>query len=120
MRLLAGENFPKPTVELLRAGGHDVLWARTDCPGWKDHAPLELAESQGRIMLTLDRVFWQISIQRRPPLKRSGVVLFRLHPATADKLEPLVRTFAAAGKEWAAHISMVTPEAIQMLSSSRS
>jgi hypothetical protein len=36
MRLLADENFPKPIVDSLRAGGHDVLWARVDCAGWKD------------------------------------------------------------------------------------
>jgi hypothetical protein len=31
MRLLADESFPKAIVEALRAEGHDVLWARTDC-----------------------------------------------------------------------------------------
>jgi len=36
MRLLADENFPKPTVGTLRAEGHDVLRARTDLSGWKD------------------------------------------------------------------------------------
>jgi hypothetical protein len=30
MRLLADENFPKPIVEALRAGGHDVLWAEAE------------------------------------------------------------------------------------------
>ncbi|MGA2147419.1 MAG: DUF5615 family PIN-like protein [Bryobacteraceae bacterium] len=45
MRLLADENFPKPIVEALRSGGHDVLWARTDCAGWKDVVLLDLAES---------------------------------------------------------------------------
>jgi hypothetical protein len=49
MRLLADENFPKPIVDALRAGGHDVLWARTDCAGWKDAALLDLAESEARI-----------------------------------------------------------------------
>ena len=33
MRLLADENFPLPTIEALRQAGHDVTWARTDCPG---------------------------------------------------------------------------------------
>jgi predicted nuclease of predicted toxin-antitoxin system len=53
MRLLADENFPKPIVEALRAGRHDVLWVRTDCAGWKDAALLDLAESEARIVLTL-------------------------------------------------------------------
>lgn len=77
MRLLADENFPKQTIVALRAGEHDVLWARTDCPGWKDVALLELAEAEGRILITLDKDFWQIAVQRRVPLNQAGVVLFR-------------------------------------------
>lgn len=50
MRLLADENFPKPIVDSLRAGGHDVLWARTECAGWKDVVLLDLAESEARII----------------------------------------------------------------------
>lgn len=115
MRLLADENFPKPIVEALRAGGHDVLWARTDCPGWRDAVLLELAESQARVLLTLDKGFWQIAVQRRVPLKQAGVVLFRVHPATPDNLGPLVRVFVKAGRTWAGHISIIAPERIQML-----
>jgi len=51
MLLLADENFPKPIVDTLRAEGHDVLWARTDCAGWKDAALLDLAESESRTRL---------------------------------------------------------------------
>jgi predicted nuclease of predicted toxin-antitoxin system len=78
MRLLADENFPRPIVEALRGGGHDVLWARTDCAGWKDVVLLDLAESEARIVLTLDKDFWQIAVQRRIPLQQSGVALFRV------------------------------------------
>lgn len=81
MRLLADENFPRSVIEALR-GDHDLLWAKTHCPGLKDTALIDLAESQGRIVLTLDRDFWQIALQRRVPLEQSGVVLFRVHPAT--------------------------------------
>ena len=52
------------------------------CPGWKDAALLNLAESAARILLTLDRDYWQIAGQRQVPLRKSGVVLFRVHPAT--------------------------------------
>lgn len=120
MRLLADENFPGPILAALRAEGHDGLWARTDCSGWKDAVLLEFAESEARIMLTLDKDFWQIAVQRKVPLEQSGVVLFRVHPATPEHLEPLVRTFLEAGKAWTAHVSIVTADGIQMLSSRRS
>ena len=115
MRLLADENFPKPVVVMLRADGHDVLWARTDCPGWKDTALLDFAESEARLMLTLDRDFWQIAVQRRIPLEQSGVVLFRVHPATPENLDPLVRAFVEANRAWAGHVSIIAADGIQML-----
>ena len=67
MRLLADENFPRPIVEALRADGHDVRWARTDCAGWKDVVVLDLAETEARIVLTLDKDFWQIARRRFVP-----------------------------------------------------
>ena len=62
MRLLADENFPLPAVAALRLAGHDVL--------------------------TLDKDFRQIAIQRRKPLERSGVILLRVHPAIPENVTP--------------------------------
>ena len=78
---------------------------------------LEFAEAEARILLTLDKDFWQIAMQRRMPLQRSGVVLFRVHPATPETLSPLVRAFFDSGKIWSGHLTIVTPAGIQMLSS---
>jgi predicted nuclease of predicted toxin-antitoxin system len=119
MRFLADENFPKPIVEALRSSGHDILWARTDCAGWKDVDLLNLAESEARILLTLDKDFWQIAVQRRAPLEQSGVVLFRVHPATPGNLDPLVRALVAAKRAWAGHISIATADGFQMLAARR-
>jgi predicted nuclease of predicted toxin-antitoxin system len=119
MRLLADENFPKPIVEALRAAGHDVLWARTDLAGTSDVALLDRAEAEARIVLTLDRDFWQIAVQRRSPLQQSGVVLFRVHPATPENLAPLVRAFGEADTTWAGHISIITVDGIQMVAARR-
>jgi predicted nuclease of predicted toxin-antitoxin system len=120
MRLLADENFPRQIIEALRAEGHDVLWARTDCSGWKDTVLLEFAESEARLILTLDKDFWQIAVQRRVPLEQSGVVLFRVHPATPERLAPIVRVFVESGRSWTGQVSIVTADGIQMLSSRRS
>jgi predicted nuclease of predicted toxin-antitoxin system len=76
---------------------------------------LDRAESEGRILLTRDNDFWQIAVQHRSPLKRSGVILFRVHPATPENLAPLVRAFVDADATWAGHISIITMEGIQMV-----
>jgi len=115
MRLLADENFPLPTVAALRQAGHDVTWARTDAPGAGDLALLDLAEAEARILLTLDKGFWQIAIQRRKPLERSGAILFRVHPAIPENITPLVLRTMATGQEWGGHASVVTPERVLMV-----
>ena len=119
MRLLDDESFPKPIVEALRTDGHDVLWARTDLAGARDVVLLDLAESEGRIMLTLDKDFWQVAVQRRSPLEQSGVVLFRVHPATPERLAPLVRALGEADTAWVGHISIITVDGIQMVAARR-
>ena len=101
MRLLADENFPGPLVEALRAEGHDVSWARTDYAGWKDVLLMERAELEARILLTLDKDFWQIAIQRQVPLEKAALVLFRIHPATPANLKPLLKAFIKANQVWA-------------------
>lgn len=115
MRLLADENFPGLLVASLRIEGHDVLWARTDCTGWKDVTILERAESESRILLTLDKDFWRIALQRRVPLEKAGVVLFRVHPATIEKLQPIVGGFLKANRKWAGHVCIISPGGIQMV-----
>jgi predicted nuclease of predicted toxin-antitoxin system len=114
MLLLADENFPRPTVEELRAAGHDVTWARTDCPATKDVELLERAEAEARLVLTLDKDFWQIALQRRKPLTRSGAILFRVHPATPANLNPVVRRVLRAGHPWTGQVSIATVDGIQM------
>jgi hypothetical protein len=52
-------------------------------------------------------------------LEQSGVVLFRVHPATPEKLAPLVRAFCEADATWTGHISIVTLEGIQMVAARR-
>ena len=106
MRLLADENLPKAIIEALRTDSHDVLRARTDCSGWKDAALLDFAESEARIVLTLEKDFWQLAVQRRVPLEQSGVVLFRVHPATPESFGPcawVCRSKRAMGRTYQHH-----------------
>jgi predicted nuclease of predicted toxin-antitoxin system len=119
MRLLGDENFPKSLIEWLRADGHDTLYAGTDCEGRPDSALVELAEAQSRIVLTLDKDLLHIAAQRRAPLERAGVVLFRVHPAIVTHIEPLVRTFAKIDRRWAGHITIISPEGIQIVPARR-
>ncbi len=55
MRFLANENFPDPSIQLLRAAQHDVRSIREEFAGATDEHVIELAQKDDRIILTFDR-----------------------------------------------------------------
>jgi predicted nuclease of predicted toxin-antitoxin system len=89
------------------------------CPGLKDCELLERAEADGRLLLTLDKDFWQLALQRPIPLKRCGVILFRVHPAIPENLNPIVSRVLRAEREWIGHVSIVTEDGVEMISVER-
>lgn len=80
---------------------------------------MERAEVEGRVLLTLDKDFWQTALQRPIPLKRSGVILFRVFPAIAENLEPLVESVVRMEHSWIGHISIDTRDGIEMIPAGR-
>lgn len=115
MRILVDENFPRPIVRWLREQGHDVLWVTAEMRGEQDPRLLEMAEELGRIFFTVDKDFEQIAVQRRQPLRWSGVVLFRVHPSNVETLAPAVLTVVEAKTDWRGHVSIVSRSGIQMI-----
>ncbi|MCC6540934.1 MAG: DUF5615 family PIN-like protein [Flavobacteriales bacterium] len=88
MRFLANENFPDPSITILRGEGHVVTSVRTDAPGISD--PLVIAKAQARdlIILTFDKDYGELIFKEGvtdPP----AVVFFRyrgVDPQAAAKL----------------------------------
>lgn len=113
MRILADENIPRAVVESLKAN-HNIVWARQQFPNRSDRELLELAELQKRILITLDQDFWNLAMQRPLPLKRSGIVLFRFHPALPSVLMEIVEKTLSARSDWVRHVSVVSEAGIEM------
>jgi predicted nuclease of predicted toxin-antitoxin system len=90
VRILADENVPLESVQLLRADGHDVVAAAEGAAGAADDVLLEMAADQRRIILTFDRDFGALIYRRRRSLP-DGVVYLRLVPATPTEPALLVR-----------------------------
>jgi len=67
------------------------------------------------LVLTLDKDFWQLALQRPIPLQRCGVILFRVFPAIPENLEPLVDRTLRVEHPWAGHVSIVTKDGIEMI-----
>lgn len=58
-------------------------------------------------------------LQRPIPLKRCGVILSRVFPAIPENLEPLVDSTLRTGYSWVGHLSIVTKDGIEMISTGK-
>ena len=76
-RFLADENFPLPSVELLRAAGHDVTVVARTQPAVPDTAILDWAKSDQRTLLTFDRDFGELIFRHGHP-PSPGLIFLRL------------------------------------------
>ena len=79
MKFLANENVATASVSLLHESGLDVLHVAKDCPGERDADVLELARSQGRIVITFDRDYGELVFKLKNP-RPIGVVYLRFDP----------------------------------------
>lgn len=73
---LANENFPKPSVELLRSKGFVVRSIQEETPGISDAQVVQFALQENFIILTFDRDYGEL-IFRYGKQKQPGVIYFR-------------------------------------------
>jgi predicted nuclease of predicted toxin-antitoxin system len=78
MRFLANENFPYPSLRILRESGYDVGSVFEEIRGAKDFEVLSLAQKDDRIILTFDRDYGELIYHYG--LFAYGVVYFRFDP----------------------------------------
>lgn len=76
MRILANENMPLASVQLLRAAGFDVKAVGIDMPGIADQDVLRIAVAEQRTIVTFDRDYGELIFRHghRPPC---GVIYLR-------------------------------------------
>jgi predicted nuclease of predicted toxin-antitoxin system len=75
MKLLANENFPYLSKEILAKEGFDIIHIGQECAGIKDEEVMDLAMSEERLILTFDQDYGTLIFKDgyRPP---QGVVFF--------------------------------------------
>jgi len=76
MKFLANENYPFPSVKILRAKGYDVTFIMEFAQGISDKEVIEIASKEDRIILTFDRDYGELIFRyglNKPP----SVVYFR-------------------------------------------
>ncbi len=84
MRFLANENFPLPSVRLLRQAGYDVASVIEDSPGIEDTEVLSRAADEKRVILTFDRDYGELIYRLRLP-SPIGIIYLRFRPYTPEE-----------------------------------
>ncbi|MBG1240337.1 DUF5615 family PIN-like protein [Nostoc sp. NZL] len=84
MRFLANENFPLPSVRLLRQAGYDVASVTEDSPGIEDTEVLTRAANEQRVILTFDRDYGELIYRLRLP-SPTGVIYLRFRPHVPEE-----------------------------------
>ena len=92
LRLLANENFPGPSVRLLRAAGYDVITVNEVSPAAGDPSVLLRSTSDDRILLTNDKDYGDLIFRLGLPVP-AGVVFFRLGNVPPDEHAALLLAF---------------------------
>lgn len=81
---LADENFPIPSVHLLRNAGYEVNAVIEDSPGIEDTEVMARAASEKLVVLTFDRDYGELIFHRRLPAPL-GVIHLRFVSATPEE-----------------------------------
>jgi predicted nuclease of predicted toxin-antitoxin system len=76
MKLLANENFPLKSAQILRAQGFDTKVVGLEFGGITDREVMEIAVREGRTILTFDRDYGELIFRHgyKPP---AGVIYLR-------------------------------------------
>lgn len=83
MKFLADENVEEPVVRALRRAGHDVASVRDVAGGCSDREVLDLANREGRVLVTNDKDFAALVLRER----RAAVGILLLRLPTEDGVE---------------------------------
>ena len=113
MRFLANENFPLPSVRLLREASYDLASVTEDSPGIEDSQVLTRAADEQRVILTFDRDYGELIYRLRLP-SPTGVIYLRFRPHTPE--EPavlLLNLFQTEGLEFEGLFTVVDRDQIR-------
>lgn len=113
MQILADESCARPTIESLRAAGHDVVSIAEIAAGSSDEDVLARAHAERRILITEDRDFGELIYAKGNP--SPGVILIRFQgPTTSAKTAALVETVAILGTRLLGAFVVVEPGRIRI------
>lgn len=113
MHLCLNENMAAATVTRLRTEGDDVLWIRESSPGISDKEVLEVARSEGRLLVTFDKDFGEL-VFRLGAAAACGVVLFRISLPSPQEVAERIMAVLHSRDDWRGNFAVVTDDLIRL------
>lgn len=92
-RLIADENIPQETVELLRKQGVDIIPVTSFELGLSDVKILDMANREGRIVVTFDTDFGRLVFKEKK--KITGLLLLRFTPKSPQQIAGRIKQVLA-------------------------
>jgi predicted nuclease of predicted toxin-antitoxin system len=113
VRILANENVPGPVVRALREQGHDVAWVNEGSRGAADDAVLAQARIEGRLLLTFDKDFGEMTYRQGLP-PASGIILCRLSGPSPEEDNARAVAALTSRDDWAGHFAVIEDDRIRL------
>lgn len=89
LRFIVDVGVGKKVEEWLRANGYDVKAARDIYPRAKDSTILQVAASESRMVITMDKDFGELVFKSRKT--HAGVLILRLEDATGTEKVEIIK-----------------------------
>lgn len=112
MKLLANENFPGPSITLIKSEGLDIKSIASESPGMTDEEVMNLAIEEQRTIITHDSDYGEL-IFKHGLKPKSGVIYFRLF--TFDPNEPgkLILQLQKEGFDFSNRLTVIDHQSIR-------
>lgn len=114
IKLLADENIPKETVDLLKQQRVDVVSVQEIRSGLSDRDILELAKVKGRIVVTFDKDFGEIIFKEK--FKSQGLILLRFVPESPQHIGNRILQLLAAKIKMEKSVVVVKEDSVKVTS----
>lgn len=113
MKFLADENIPLLMVRQLEDKGYDVRCIRGEYAGIPDEDVLDLANKEGRILVTFDSDFGDLIFKKRKTIK-TGIIFLRLGQFLPNEPGNILLSLLLENKlDFFGRISVITKESVR-------
>lgn len=107
MKLLANENFPLKSTQLLRQEGFDIKAIGSDNPGIADRDVIQIAKQEERTIITFDKDYGELIFKYgyRP---KAGVIFLRIVDFTPEyPAKHLLKIFQSQELDFKGKLSVI-------------